>query len=161
MGRHSKATDPKRNARLAWLSQNIIKGRTDASIILEMMQLFPPVSEKTCREELKELYKRYGEINEENLPEQKHKFLELGFAYMEEMRNGFQYGPLANLFKTMATIQGVLTDKVKLDHTITEAGPKPDVVRDRISTLINDPKIIARAKKLGLDLDDIDTESRD
>lgn len=158
MARHRKSNDPKRNARLAWLSQNIIKGRTDASIILEMMQLFPPVSEKTCREELKELYKRYSEINEENLPEQKSKFLELGFLYMEEMRNGFQYGPLANLFKTMATIQGVLTDKVKLDQSITvEPGPKVDIVRDRISTLMNDPKIKERAKKLGLDLEEIET----
>jgi len=156
MSRHSKATDPKRNAQLAWLSEAICKGRTDVNIILEMMQIFPGVSEKSAREMLKELYQRYSEINSENMPEQRNKFLELGFTLLEEMRNAFQYGPAANHFKTLSQISGIMIDKVSVDQTITDTtAPKADVLRDRISKLSNDPKIRERAKRLGLDLDDV------
>lgn len=162
MSRKSSQNNAKRNARLAWLAQNIGKGQTDAQIVLSLMAAFPGVSEKTARAELKEIYQRFADINSDNLPDQKVKFLELGFELLQEMRSALQLGPAANQFKTLASIAGVVTEKssAQVDATVAQGvpAPKPDTVRDRIAKLRSDPKIIERAKKLGLDLDDIKTD---
>lgn len=155
--KHTK-NDAKRNARLAWLAQNICKGQTDAQIVIGLMAAFPGVSEKTARMELREIYQRFSDINAENAPDQKTKFMELGFQMLEEMRQGFAHGPAAQHFKTLATIAGVVQEKVQVDQTVNSSpAPKADVVRDRISKLSSDPKVKERAKKLGLDLDIIES----
>ncbi len=156
----SKGNQARRNARLAWLSQEICKGLTDTQIILGLMAAFPGVGEKLARAELKEIYNRFADINNENLGNQKVKFLELGFTMLSEMRQNMQYGPAANHFKTMAGIAGVTTEKIAVDQTVTNntPAPGPDVVRDRITKLQNDPKIRARAIKAGLDIDDLDDD---
>lgn len=160
MSRKSNQNQAKRNARLAWLAQNLGKGQTDAQRIIGLMAAFPGTSEKTARAELKEIYQRFADINSDNMADQKQAFLELGFAMLEEMRNTLQLGPAANHFKTLASIAGVVTEKSQVDQTVAQGvpSPKPDIVRDRISKLRNDPKVMERAKKLGLDLDDIKTE---
>lgn len=156
MSRKSSQNNAKRNARLAWLAQQVGKGQTDAQIVIKLMAAFPGVSEKTARAELKEIYQRFSEINSDNLGDQKVKFLELGFEMLAEMRSALQLGPAANLYKTLAGVAGVVTEKTQVDQTVIQGvpAPKADVVRDRISKLRKDPKIIERAKKLGLDLDD-------
>jgi hypothetical protein len=156
MAKH-RNNNAKRNARLAWLAQRVGKGETDAQTIVGLMAAFPGTSEKLARSELKEIYQRFADINSENLPEQKVKFLELGFQMLEEMRAALQLGPAANHFKTLASIAGVATEKTQVDQTVVQGAPAPNasVVRDRISQLSSDPKIRERAKKLGLDLDEI------
>lgn len=161
MSRKSNQNQAKRNARLAWLAQNVGKGQTDAQIVLGLMAAFPGVSEKQARVELREIYQRFADINSDNLDAQKVKFLELGFEMLSEMRSAMQLGPAANHFKTLANIAGVVSDgKVSVDQTVNVGTPAPkaDIVRDRISKLRSDPKIIERAKKLGLDIDDLKTE---
>lgn len=157
MARRSRAKDAKRNARLAWLAQEICKGQTDAQVIINCMAAFTGVSEKTARAELREIYQRFSEINADNLPDQKTKFLELGFVMLQEMRQNLQLGPAANHFKTLANIAGVVTDNSKVSSTsevnLTSA-PKADTVRSRIEALRSDPKVRERAKKLGLDIDE-------
>lgn len=156
----SKTNQAKRNARLAWLSQEICKGQTDATIILGLMAAFPGTSEKLARSELREIYQRFSDINEENIPSQKTKFLELGFTMLGEMRAAMQYGPAANQFKILAGIAGVTTEKTQLDqttHSSATPAPKSDVVRSRLDKLMNDPKVKERAKRMGLDLDDVET----
>lgn len=158
MSRKSSQNNAKRNARLAWLAQQVGKGQTDAQIILLCMAAFPGISEKTARAELKEIYQRFADINSENLADQKVKFLELGFEMLAEMRNALQLGPAANHFKTLASIAGVVTETSKstVDQTINPGMPAPsaDTVRDRIAKLRKDPKVLERAKKLGLDIDE-------
>lgn len=145
--------DPKRNARLAWLANNIVKGRTDASIILECMTAFK-CSEQVARADLKAIYQRYADIHTENLPEQKVKLLEVAWQMLDDMRAGYAFGPAANQFKTIATMLGTLTEGGKQDNSPTEqTTPKPDIVRDRISLLLRDPKVREKAQRLGLDLD--------
>jgi hypothetical protein len=119
------------------------------------MTAFPGTSEKLARQELRDLYQRFSDINADNLPEQKVKFLELGFQMLDDMRQGFAHGPAAMHFKTLAAIAGVnTTDKLVVDQTVSTApAPKADVVRDRLDKLTQDPKVRERAKKLGLDLD--------
>lgn len=160
MSRKSNQNQAKRNARLAWLAMRVGKGETDAQTILGLMGAFPGTSEKTARAELKEIYQRFADINNDNIADQKNKFLELGFEMLQEMRTAMQLGPAANHFKTLASIAGVATEKSQVDQTVSQGvpAPKADVVRDRISTLMNDPKIKERAKKLGLDLEEIKTE---
>lgn len=159
MSRKSNQNQAKRNARLAWLAQRVGLGETDAQTILGLMGAFPGTSEKTARAELKEIYQRFADINNDNLADQKMKFLELGFEMLKEMRSAMQLGPAANMYKTLAGVAGVVTDqsKVQVDQTVAQGvpAPKADVVRDRISKLLNDPKIKERAKKAGLDLDEI------
>lgn len=151
----AKKPDAKRNARLAWLAQSICKGQTDAQIVLGLMTAFPGTSEKLARQELRDLYQRFSDINADNLPEQKVKFLELGFQMLDDMRQGFAHGPAAMHFKTLAAIAGVnTTDKLVVDQTVsTSPAPKPETVRDRLAKLTQDPKVRERAKKLGLDID--------
>lgn len=158
MSKKGHKNDAKRNARLAWLAQNICKGQTDAQIVIGLMAAFPQTSEKTARAELREIYQRFGDINSENAVDQKTKLMELAYAMLQDMRDGFAHGPAAQHFKTIAQMAGVLQEKVQVDQTITTTpAPKADVVRDRIGKLANDPKIKERAKRLGLDLDDIET----
>lgn len=154
MSKKNSQNRAKHNARLAWLSQNMGKGLTDMNLILGLMAAFPPVSEKTAREELKEIYQRYWDINVQYLPEQKVKFLELGFEMLEEMRNAMQLGPAANHFKTLAGIAGVTTERSQVDQKVTQGAPAPkaDTVRDRISKLMKDSKVRERAQRAGLDL---------
>jgi hypothetical protein len=159
VAKRSTAKDAKRNARLAWLAQNICKGQTDAKIVIGLMAAFPGTSEKTARVELREIYSRFSEINAENMPEQKVKLMELAFDLLEQCRQNMQLGPAVNQFKTIAQMSGVITDKVQVDQSSSGGTPAPkaDVVRDRISKLANDPKIRERAKKLGLDIDDVES----
>lgn len=156
MARKNSINNAKHNARLAWLAQSLGKGQTDAQTIIGLMAAFPGTSEQTARAELKQVYQRFADINADNLPEAKQKFLELGFLMLDEMRNALQLGPAANHFKTLASIAGVVTEKsqAQVDNSISgHPAPKADTVRDRISKLSQDPKIRERAKKLGLDLD--------
>ena len=159
MSRKSSQNSAKHNARLAWLAQQVGKGQTDANIILLLMAAFPGTSEKTARAELKEIYQRFADINSDNIGDQKVKFLELGFEMLAEMRSSLQLGPAANHFKTLASIAGVVTENSKshVDQNVTQGSPAPkaDIVRDRISKLRSDPKIIERAKRLGMDIDDL------
>lgn len=157
MSRKSNQNQAKRNARLAWLAMRVDKGETDAQKILGLMAAFPGTSEKIARAELNEIYQRWADINSDNMTHQKEKFMELGFALLEKMDKAMQYGPAANQFKTLASIAGVVTEKSQVDQTVAQGvpAPKADVVRDRISKLLNDPKIKERAKKAGLDLDEI------
>jgi hypothetical protein len=119
------------------------------------MTAFPGTTEKVARQELRDLYKRFSDINTDNLPDQKVKFLELGFQMLDDMRQGFAHGPAAMHYKTLATIAGVnTTDKLVVDQTVsTSPAPKADVVRDRLAKLTQDPKVRERAKRLGLDID--------
>lgn len=160
MSRKSNQNQAKRNARLAWLAMQVGKGKTDAMLVLECMGAFPGVSEKTARAELKEIYQRFSDINSDNLAEQKVKFLELGFEMLEEMRAAMQLGPAANQYKTLAAISGVASEKSQVDQTVSVGTPSPkaETVRDRIGKLINDPKVRERAKRIGMDIDDIKSD---
>lgn len=146
-----------RNRRLAWLSQEISKGKSNATIVAECLVAFPGTSEKTVRKELKELFVRMTEINLETLPETKTKYLEIGFRLMEEARGLAQLGPASNLFKTLATIAGVMDEKGKESDAPTGT-PENALVRDRIQQLLKNKNIRKTAEEAGIDLDALKDE---
>lgn len=143
-----------RNKRLAWMAQEISKGKSNAAIVLECMSFFPGVSEATARKDLKELMQRLTEIELENLPEIKTRFMEIGFKLMEDARSLAQLGPAANIFKTMAQMAGVLTERVEHSGSIsTAATPEASTVRDRIQKLMRNKHVREAAKEAEIDLD--------
>lgn len=158
MSQHNKQNQAKRNARLAWLAMHFGKPMSDAQKIIGLIAAFPGTSEKTARQELKEVYQRFADINSDNWAEQKQNFLELCYEALDKMDKAMQYGPYANTLKTLAGVLGVITEKTQIDQTISQntPAPKSDVVRSRIDKLMSDPKVRERAKKAGLDLDEID-----
>lgn len=147
-----------RNKRLAWMAQEISKGKTNSAIVLECMSIFPGVSETTARKDLKELMVRLTEIELENLPEIKTRFMEIGFKLMEDARSLAQLGPAANIFKTLAGIAGVVSDKIEHSGSIGGSGsgqpaPEASQVRDRIAQLMRNKNVRAAAKEADIDLD--------
>lgn len=147
-----------RNLRLAWFSQRLCSGASDALIIAEAVVKFR-ISQATARKDLTEIYTRWTNIDLDNAHMHKAKFMELGMELMDELRSNLQFGPAVNHFKTLAQISGVLGDgKVRVSdgESSTQPAPSADVVRSRISELANNPKVREKALKLGLDLSNLD-----
>lgn len=158
--KYSKQYNAQRNHRLSWIADQIKERQSDAMVVKAIMRNYPGTNEKTARAELKEVYDKFHDLNSDNADKQNIKFLEMGFALLEEMRAAGYYGPIPNLYKTLAGIAGVVTERAQVDqHVIPVApAPKAELVRDRITKLANDPKIRERAKKLGLDLAELEND---
>lgn len=144
-----------RNQRLAWISQEIAKGKSNATIVLECMAKFPGTSEHVARKDLKELLQRLTEIELENLPEIKTRFLEIGWKLLEECRSLAQMGPAVNQFKALAIMSGVLNEKGVDTSGAATGSPESEVVRNRIKELMKNKKIKQEAKDAGIDLDEL------
>lgn len=150
-----------RNTRLAWLSQRLSEGKTNAQIVLDALQKFPGVSEKTIRSELKKMLERLTDIEMENLPLVKQRMLEIGFKLMEEARDHSQYGPAVAQFKTLAILTGAIDPKGDSPGSAGSSGsgvggvPEASTVRDRINKLMQNKKVLAEAQAAGIDLDQL------
>jgi hypothetical protein len=143
-----------RNKRLAWISQQIAECKSNATIIRECMQIFPGISEKTARADLKELMERMTEIEMENLPEAKTKHLELAFRILDESLKLGQLGPAANMWKNMAVVMGLANDKDQTTNsTNSTSTPEADKVRARIAELMRKKSVRDAAKEANIDLD--------
>jgi hypothetical protein len=145
-----------RNTRLAWMAQELARGQTSATIVLNCMTKFPGVSEKTARRDLKELLVRLNEIELEMLPEVKHRMMEIGFKLMNDSMSVAQYGPAANIFKTLSVMTGAIDLKgTSTDSEKTQGQPDASQVRDRIKKLMESKKIKAEAEAAGIDLTEL------
>ncbi len=140
-----------RNKRLAWIAQELGVGKSNAQIVLDCMTIFPGVSEKVARKDLKEILQRLTEIELECLPEVKQRFMEIGWKLLQEARSLAQMGPAVNQFKTMATMAGVYNEKPTTDNS--GDSPESAVVRERIAQLMKSKRIREDAQKAGVDLD--------
>ena len=149
-----------RNARLAWIAQQLAKGKSNANIVIECVATFRGVSEQVARKDLKAVLQRFTEIENETIEESKTKFLEVGWKLLEETRSVAQYGAAANLFKTLAAISGLL-ESTKTGGIYAPAGepggaisgnPEASVVRDRITALLKNKSVQTMAKESGIDL---------
>lgn len=148
-----------RNRRLAWMAQEISKGKSNAMIVLDCMTAFPGTSEKTARKELKELLQRLTEIELESLPEVKSRFMEMGFKLLEECRSLAQMSAAVNQFKALAAIAGVLSDKPNQETTGQATGsPESAIVRERIKQLMKNKSVQEQAKAAGIDLEEMQDE---
>lgn len=155
MAKSSKSLhDAQRNARLAWLSQNIAKGQTNTQLIIGLMAAFK-CSEKVARDNLKEVYDRFGEIEAQYIGDAKTKFMEMGMVILNQCLQLCQMGPAVNQYKILATIGGVSTEKTQIDHNITTTNnpaPSPEIVRERIQNLIKSKKVREEAEVRDIDL---------
>jgi hypothetical protein len=153
----SKSKSHKKNLRLAYIAQRLSEAESDAQIVADVVLKYK-VQETTARAELREVYKRWMTIDLDNQQTHKAKFMELGLNLLNEMRTNMAMGAVASHFKTLAQIAGVMTDKVIVTDSprSLEPAPAPNTVRARIAELAKDPKIRARAARLGLDLDAIE-----
>ena len=144
-----------RNTRLAWIAQEIKKGKSSGAIVLDCMTAFPGVSEKTARKDLKEILRRLNEIEIELTPEMKTRLLEVAWELMQEARSLAQMGPAVNQFKTIVAMMGLLDEKGSAhDKNLTPQGvPDNQVIRDRIAQLMRSKKIKEQAEAAGIDLD--------
>lgn len=144
-----------RNRRLAWMAQEISKGKSNAMIILDCMTIFPGTSEKVARKDLKELLQRLTDIEMECLPEVKSRFLEIGFKLLEECRSLAQMSAAVNQFKALAQMSGVLSDKPQDSNTggPSNGSPESVIVRERIKQLMKSKSVREQAEAAGIDLD--------
>lgn len=149
-----------RNLRLAWLAQELSKGKTNSAIVLDCMTKFPNVSEKTIRKELKELLQRLTDIEMECLPEVKTRFLEIGFKLLEECRSLAQMSAAVNQFKALAQMSGVLSDKPSDQSTSgpSNGSPESAIIRERIKQLMKNKSVREQAEAAGIDLDEMAKE---
>ncbi len=143
-----------RNKRYSYIAEELKKGQSNASIIMGCMATFPGCSEATARRELKEIIQRLTEIEIENFPEVKTRFMEIGWKILEDARQLGQMSAAVNQFKAMAQIAGVLTEKVQVDNTPTQAAPEASIVRERIALLMKSKKIRQEAEEAGLELEE-------
>lgn len=149
------------NIRRAWLAERIGSTDSDAKLVELGAGIFK-VTEATMRSDLKAIYERWAEIDAENAPMHKARFMELGMAILAACRDAgaksFNYSSTVSQFKTLAQIAGVLSDGSRggsgVDNSSTQ--PSDNAIKSRIEKLSKDPKIRERALKLGLDLDDPD-----
>jgi hypothetical protein len=145
-----------RNKRLAWVAQEIAKGKSNPQIILDMMKFFPGVSEKVARADLKEILERFSEIDEETIASAKAKYLEMGFQLLQDCRQAAQFGPAVNQFKALAQISGVLTEKGNAGSTPEQQGsPENTTIRERIKALMKSKNVKKAAEEAGIDLKEL------
>jgi len=154
------------NIRRAWLSEKLASSEkdygTDAKLVSAGAALFS-VTEQTMRKDLNAVYERWAEIDLENAPFHKAKFMELGMEILQDCREAgaksLNYSSTVAQFKTLAQIAGILAENSKAqsqDMGSNQSQPSNQIIQSRIEKLRNDPKIRERALKLGLDLDDPD-----
>ncbi len=149
-----------KNKRYAWIAQELSKGQSNASIVLGCMTVFPGLSEKTARQDLKEILQRLTEIECETLPETKQKYLETLWKSFRDASSLGQYSAAANFAKLLAQIEGVITEKVQVETKPTLAAPEADTVRERIALLLKNKRIRQDADAANIDLDEY-LEDRD
>jgi len=142
-----------RNVRLAWIAQELSKGKSNGQIILDCMTQFPGVSEKVARKDLKEILQRLTEIEADTLVEAKTRFMEIGWKLLEECRSLAQMGPAVNQFKTLATMAGVLNEKDPDKQAGPTGSPESAIVRERIAQLMKSKAVQEKAQEAGIDLD--------
>lgn len=140
-----------RNQRLAWIAQELSKGKSNAAIVLDCMTKFPGVSEKVARKDLKEILGRLTEIELETLQDAKTRFMEVGWKLLEEARSLAQMGAAVNQFKTLVAMAGLLNEKQEATKEATGV-PESNVIRERIAQLMKSRKVQAEAKAAGIDL---------
>lgn len=148
-----------RNQRLAWLMQQLDKGKSNAQLVLELMSTFKGVSEKTARNDLHELLDRLTEIELENAPQLKQRMVEIGFKLMEDARALGQLGPAVSQFKNLSALMGLLDPKSDTSggtNGLATGTPDNQIVRERIAQLMKDKKLRLAAKEAGIALDDND-----
>jgi len=150
-----------RNQRLAWIASQVGEGKSNASIVMECMTLFPGVSEAVARKDLKEIMQRLTEIELANLPEIKTRFLEIGWKLLEECRKYSQMGAAVNQFKNLALMAGVLDDKKPENNQQANGAPDNKIIRERIAQLMRNKKIKAQAEEAGIDLESIAGPGKD
>lgn len=147
-----------RNTRLAWIAQELAKGKSNASIVIDCMAKFRGVSEKTARKDLKEILQRFTDIENETIEESKAKFMEIGWKLLDDSRSVAQYGPAVNLFKTLAAISGLLdanssgTISAPTGERGETSSPEAKLVRERISQLLKNKQVQKQAQDAGIDL---------
>jgi hypothetical protein len=151
--------DPKRNARLAWLSINGWgKSKSDARIIIELMAAFPGVSEKVAREDMRALYQRLYDINQDNFETASAQMLEQSWKAYTLAVNMCQMSAAANLLKHIHGLMGYTGENRRQDTTPAGSGqpiPAPDIIRERIHELMKKRKIQEEAQEANIDLKDL------
>ena len=154
--------DPKRNARLAWIAMNGFgKGKTDAKIIIELMTAFPGTSEQTARADLKALYQRYYDINQDNVEHASAQALEQAWDCYEKCINLCQMSAAVKVLEHIHKLLGLSTDSKgsgKLGPDAPGSGqatPAPDIVRERIAKLMKSKSVQEQAQEAGIDLKDL------
>lgn len=137
--------------------------RSNSAIIADAMQIFG-ISLKTAKDDLKEVYEHWASFSRENQEADKFKVLESLWEAVEQARQAFQYNAVIGGLREIAKIQGSYApEKLALSGgvAVSSGAPNSGAVRSRIQALMADPKIRAKAQKLGLDLDGLDTVSSD
>lgn len=151
------ASTATRNQRLAWMAGELGKLRSNGAICQEALALFG-ITLATAKKDLAEVYEHWASFSKENAEADKHKVLEALWASVEGARAMFNYNAVVAGLREIAKIQGnYAPEKVNLSGTLATTGtPAASAVRARMQALLADPKIRARALKVGLDLDTID-----
>lgn len=158
MARSKSHYDPKRNARLAWIAMNAFgKAKTDADIIIELMGAFPGTSESTARADLKALYQRYYDINQDNIDFAQAAALKQAYELYEKCVNLCQMSAAVKLLEHVHKLLG-LGNIDKFSHTQTDANqttPAPDIVRERIAKLMRDKQVNENADSAKINLTEL------
>lgn len=153
--------DPKRNARLAWIAMNGFgQGKTDAKIIIELMTAFPGTSEQTARGDLKALYQRYYDINQDNVEHASAQALEQAWDCYEKCIKLCQMSAAVKILEHIHKLLGLSTDSKSSNKFGDQAGqgqatPAPDIIRERIAKLMKNKQVQEQAQEAGIDLKDL------
>lgn len=145
-----------KNQRLAWMAQELGKLKSNNAIVAEACRIFG-IALSTAKAELREVYDHWASFSRENAESDKFKVLEALWTSVDEARTAFNYNAVIAGLREIAKIQGSYApEKVNLTGQVAVSGaPTASTVRGRLAALMADPKIRAKAAKIGLDLDTI------
>lgn len=150
--------DPKRNARLAWIAMNAFgKNKTDARIIIELMSAFPGTSEQVARTDLKALYQRYYDINQDNIDHAQAQALEQAYDLYEKCINLCQMSAAVKILEHIHKLLGLgqIDKSSGTPVDATQATPAPEIVRDRIAKLMQDKAVKENAEEAKINLTEL------
>jgi hypothetical protein len=147
--------DPKANTRLAWLWVNAFgQDKSDAKIIMELMQAFPGTSEQTARKDLSRCYERFYELNTENETFAMAQAIEQAYKLYEQAKNLCQMSAAFKILEHIHKLRGLGTDFKSQNAKEPEATgtPDADIIRERIRALHAKKSIHEAAEEAEIDL---------
>lgn len=149
---------PHLNVRLAWLSKKLAEPVSDVRAVEAMVAHFK-ITPTMAKRYLDALYEHWEAVAAPEKARGRHRVLEILYRAVEGSEQHFQFSAMVNAADKLAKLYGLYEpEKVQVDvrGAVDLGGPNESALAKRMRDLITNPQVRDRARKLGLDLNDLD-----
>jgi hypothetical protein len=150
---------PHLNVRLAWLSKELQKPKSDHLVIEDMATQFK-ITASMAKKYLDALYAHWEAVAAPEKSRGRLRVIDILYRAIEGSEAHFQFSAMVNAADKLARLHGLYEPEklqVSVSGNVAVDGPEPNMLEQRLRALLSNPAVRERARKLGLDVDEIET----